>query len=130
MTTLTHRQIEHLRDAMQQRQAKLQAEVREVLARTGEYPFGELADVPDVGDQSVIELLQDLDNATVHRAIEEIRDIESSMQRMDAGTYGQCMDCTLPIDYKRLEAFPTAKRCLPCQEQYEKTHATATAPTL
>lgn len=130
MTILSPRQIEHLRKAMQVRQAALQGEVREVLARTGEYPFGELADVPDVGDQSVIELLQDLDNATVHRAVEEIRDIESALQRMDEGHYGHCADCGLPIDYKRLEASPTAKRCLPCQEQYEKTHAHATAPTM
>jgi RNA polymerase-binding protein DksA len=115
---------------MQQRQAKLQSEVREVFARTGEYPFGELADVPDIGDQSVMELLQDLDNAAVHRAIEEIRDIDSALQRIEDGTYGQCIDCSLPIGYKRLEAFPTAKRCLPCQEQYEKTHAHATAPSL
>lgn len=130
MTTLPQRQIEHLRATMQERQVKLQAEVREVFSRTGEYPFGELADVPDVGDQSVIELLQDLDNAAVHRAVEEIRDIESSLQRMDEGHYGQCIDCGLAIGYKRLEASPTAKRCLPCQEQYEKTHVHATAPTL
>lgn len=130
MTSPTQRQIDRLKQAMQERHASLQTDIREVLARSGEYPFGELADVPDVGDQSVIELLQDLDNAAVHRAIEEMRDIESALRRMNEGHYGQCLDCGLAIDHKRLQAFPTAKRCLPCQEQYEKTHAHVATPTL
>jgi hypothetical protein len=29
----------------------------------------------------------------------------------------------LAIDHKRLEAYPTAKRCLPCQQHREKTRA-------
>lgn len=130
MSTLTQKQLDHLKRLLLERLTSLQAEAKEVLARSGEYPFGELADVPDVGDQSVIELQQDLDNAAVHRAIEEIRDIETALDLIDAGSYGKCMDCGQPIGHKRLEAFPTARRCLPCQEQYERTHATATAPTL
>lgn len=130
MAALTPKHLEHLKQDMQRRQQVLLAEIREVLARSGEQPTGELADVADVGDQSVTELLLDLDNAMVGRAVSEIRDIEAAQERIAGGSYGQCIDCGQPIPYERLLAFPSAKRCLPCQAHYEKTHDHPLAPTM
>ena len=45
----------------------------------------------------------------------ELGDIEAAMERMDAGTYGQCADCGVTIPPARLNAYPTAKRCIDCQ---------------
>ena len=36
-----------------------------------------------------------------------------------------CIDCGQPIPFARLEAYPTAKRCLRCQQIREATHAPA-----
>lgn len=127
---LTKPQIDELKEMLQERRRKLRAEIMEVLARTGEHPYGELAGTPEVGDASVADLLIDLDNAMVHRDIEEIREIEAATERMARGEYGNCIDCSLAIDFERLQAFPAAKRCLPCQGQYEKTHAHDTTPTM
>ena len=44
-------------------------------------------------------------------------------ERVAAGRYGICIDCGRAIDYERLEAYPSAKRCLPCQQHREKTRA-------
>ncbi|PIT72264.1 conjugal transfer protein TraR [Limnohabitans sp. G3-2] len=45
----------------------------------------------------------------------ELGDIEAALERMDAGTYGQCTDCGVRIAPARLNAYPTAKRCIDCQ---------------
>lgn len=126
MTPLTQRQIAHLRQLLERRHELLSNDIREVSARSEQHPQGELADVPDTGDRSVNDLLIDLDNAELHRDVEEIRDIEAALNRMEKGSYGLCSDCGYVIDYERLAAFPSAKRCLQCQAQHEKTHMSAT----
>jgi DnaK suppressor protein len=50
----------------------------------------------------------------------ELGDIEAALERMDAGTYGQCTDCGVTIPAARLSAYPTAKRCIGCQTQKEQ----------
>jgi len=130
MTQLSKGQIQQLKDSLQERRDALRGQIMEVLARTGETPYGELAGIPDVGDASVADLLIDIDNAMVHRDVEEIREIEAALERMSQGDYGNCIDCGLAIEVERLQAFPVAKRCLLCQGQYEKTHIHDTTPTL
>lgn len=127
---LTQKQTDHLAELMRRRRGQLQDEIREVLIRTGEHPYRDLADIPDLGDESVADLLIDLDNAMVDRGIEEIRDIDSALARIADGSYGICQDCGLDIDQERLLVFPTAKRCLTCQGQHEKTYAHGGTPTL
>lgn len=130
MTSLTEQQIEELKGLMEQRRTRLRTEIMEVLARTEEHPYGELAGTPEIGDASVADLLVDLDNAMVHRDVQEIREIEGALERMSEGDYGTCTECGLAIEFERLQAFPSVKRCLPCQEQYERTHMHDTTPTL
>ena len=50
----------------------------------------------------------------------ELGDIEAALERLDAGTYGQCTDCGVTIPPARLNAYPTAKRCIDCQTQKEQ----------
>lgn len=45
--------------------------------------------------------------------------IEKALERIDAGTYGVCGDCSNPIPKERLVAVPTATRCVPCKEKAE-----------
>ena len=47
-------------------------------------------------------------------------DIEAALERIQAGTYGQCTDCGVTIPAARLNAYPTAKRCVDCQTLKEK----------
>ena len=50
----------------------------------------------------------------------ELGDIEAAMERVDAGTYGQCSECGAIIPPARLNAYPTAKRCIDCQTLAEQ----------
>ena len=52
----------------------------------------------------------------------ELGDIEAALERLDAGTYGQCTDSGVIIAPARLNAYPTAKRCIDCQTVAEQRH--------
>jgi len=61
----------------------------------------------------------DLENQEALEAIEnsgilEIRQIQAALKRISEGTYGICVHCGENIDPKRLEALPTATRCISC----------------
>lgn len=50
----------------------------------------------------------------------QLGDIDAALKRIQLGTYGQCIDCGTVIPPARLNAYPTAKRCLDCQIQKEQ----------
>ena len=45
---------------------------------------------------------------------DSLADVDDALNRLAAGTYGQCERCGKPISEARLEAMPTARRCLDC----------------
>jgi DnaK suppressor protein len=47
----------------------------------------------------------------------------AALDRLDAGTYGSCVDCGQPIPDERLEFRPEAARCLADQTAYEAAQA-------
>ncbi|SRR5712692_9040392 len=49
-----------------------------------------------------------------------LTDVQHALERIEQGTYGQCVDCGQPIPEKRLEAIPWAARDIKCQEQFEQ----------
>jgi DnaK suppressor protein len=54
--------------------------------------------------------------ATAERRVEAL----AAVARMDAGTYGDCIDCGNKIPEERLSFRPEAARCLSCQERFEQ----------
>jgi RNA polymerase-binding transcription factor DksA len=131
MSELTRTELDHLVRALAESKARLLQEIREVLARTGDERYARLAgEAADAGDESVADLLSDVSQAEVARDVNEVRDIIAAEARIAAGTYGTCIDCDADIEYRRLAAYPTAKRCFRCQQNHEKTHASAGRPTL
>ena len=68
----------------------------------------------DLEEQAVdledLETLEALESSEVH----EIRQIRGALKRIAEGTYGVCAKCGEDIDPKRLEALPTAIRCISC----------------
>ena len=43
-----------------------------------------------------------------------LNEVEQSLVRLDAGTYGRCEECGEPIDDTRLAELPTTRRCGTC----------------
>ncbi len=124
MENLTKRELDHFAKTLAARKERLLEEIRRVLARSDKEHYADiLAGGGDPGDTSIADLLSDVAQAEVARDIGEVRDIHAAQARIAAGTYGTCIDCGRPIDRKRLEAYPTAKRCIEDQQRREKLRA-------
>jgi RNA polymerase-binding transcription factor DksA len=52
--------------------------------------------------------------ALVRQARDHLAEIDSALDRLEAGTYGTCEVCTCAIPEDRLEARPTARSCVGC----------------
>jgi RNA polymerase-binding protein DksA len=129
MDALTKDDLEHFSRILAERKRRLGEEIRGGLARSGQERYADiLAGGDDAGDRSVADLLSDVTFAEVKRDAEEVRDISAAQARIAAGTYGTCIDCGRPIGRKRLEAYPTAKRCIEDQQRREKLRAASPHP--
>jgi len=51
----------------------------------------------------------------------ELANIENALERMKAGTYGQCEVCSGRIPLARLNALPYATVCIECQRELERS---------
>ena len=131
MSHLKDRQIEKLKNAMLERQRLLTEEVSAQRAQAAQEGNEDAMGGPgDAGDQSVVRMVTDLHLQEAGRDLEELRAIEAALAHIADGTYGRCDECGTEIDYARLEAQPTALRCVECQTVFEKTHAHKETPTL
>lgn len=53
------------------------------------------------------------------REYETLTQVEDAIQRLNAGTYGKCIDCGRTIEPARLEAVPWTPYCREDQEKHE-----------
>ncbi len=61
----------------------------------------------------------DQQNALLENSADQRAQVEAALARIDAGTYGTCVDCGQPIPDARLEVRPEAARCVADQEKFE-----------
>lgn len=131
MKHLTPSQIAHLERALDKRNRELREEIRALLLQSDAEHHRDLAGaVADIGDESVANLLADLDAAFIDRHVRDLREVENARRRLSTDTYGICVRCGQAIGYERLAAYPTATRCFACEAQREKTYAHEGTPTL
>ncbi len=123
MANFTENQLTQLRAALHKRYLELQNEIRNELAHTKDTDDFDLAEylnnIPD-----------DIDTALVDRQINEMRELEMSMKYLNELEFGDCIDCGNEIGFERLLAYPSAQRCIQCQNQYEKAFLQGPNPTL
>jgi DnaK suppressor protein len=62
---------------------------------------------------------RDLEFALDDHDTTELNLVEAALARIEAGSYGQCIDCGIQIPAARLHAAPEAMRCIACQEKAE-----------
>ena len=85
-----------------------------------------LATARDEEDQASVSLLAETQLALLGPKRQELEAIEEALQRLEHGTYGQCENCGLNIEPRRLEIMPETPLCRNCQQMREKL-AKATA---
>jgi DnaK suppressor protein len=61
----------------------------------------------------------------VDRRARELAEIDRALEDLDAGRYGVCRDCGVPIAEARLKVMPFATRCVACQARLEDVRRAA-----
>ena len=120
MPDLSEKQLQELEQRLRKRREELRNIIHAELASSEQEDFTELAGiVHDAGDESFAELLRGINLTTRARELDEIRDVEAALERIKNGNYNICTECGGEITYERLDAYPSAKRCITCQSRQE-----------
>ncbi len=119
------REVERYRKHLLAKREELNQRVR--AARSSEtHETGETA--ADLGDRALKttsrEMLYRL--STEEQAI--LKRIERALERIEAGTYGVCLNCGGAIQQGRLAAVPWARYCIDCQELLDRGEITPLEP--
>jgi DnaK suppressor protein len=97
---------------------------RKELVAKSELFFEELKEydirTADILDQSAQQTEFFTDFSTKERQCKLLQEIDLALDRIEAGEYGYCEITGEEIGVKRLEARPTATRCIEAQEQFER----------
>jgi len=125
MAALTQSQLDQLASKLNETYQALLREVRNELENSGnQHRIDLLNNEPgDSGDESLANALADFNLTILDRHTDGMLDIEAALQRIKNGEYGVCTDCGVDVAFARLQAYPTAKRCIACQEKRERDYA-------
>lgn len=132
MSQMTKNEFAQVEMKLRERQSALLEEVRKELdQRENQHLASVMGNHPgDSGDVSLADWLADLNILRVDRQIRELREIETKLAQVRDGTANECVDCGKPIGLQRLLAYPTAMRCVACQEKHEHIYAHGAHPGL
>ena len=107
--------IEEIREQLVDQREKILQSVKQHHVASQDMVRGDLVDQStDLSERELILGLAEGDRVKLQR-------IETALQMMDNNTYGICQECEESIPVKRLLAMPTARYCVSCKEQLERT---------
>jgi len=123
MSHLNGTQLNQAREQLAALEQALQAEIKaEVQNSNGDNTLNLADSVHDAGEESVADLLRDLNNALINQHLVALKQVNTAYQRLNTGHYGECSDCGEEIQWERLVKQPAASRCVSCQSLREKTY--------
>lgn len=120
MSKLSEQQLQDFRTLLMARGRELHLEVQGVESDRNQALTASRGEVEDAGDEAEVRREDEVRSAEEDRDEGELREVEAALARLDAGQYGICVDCDEAIPLARLQARPSAARCVACQEQDEK----------
>ena len=131
MRYLTIEQRESLVRALKSRSSVLVDEIAAALRQKDTPESIHLANrFEEVREEALADLELALDIAAVERDIAELRRVTEAQSRIHTPEYGDCADCGEVIPYTRLQAEPSAVRCISCQRAREARAGKGTPPSL
>ncbi|GBE08856.1 MAG TPA: TraR/DksA family transcriptional regulator [Gammaproteobacteria bacterium] len=121
MPNINEKDLNQLRDRLLTYRKQLLQEIHDKLIRDGSSDAISMAGrVHDAQEESLSEMLTEINLAMLTQHQHELKNLERAIKRMDEGKYGRCIDCDAPIAIARLQAYPTAVRCINCQAKHER----------
>lgn len=120
MTQLTESQRQSLHDALQARQEQLLQELDAVQVAHRERMRTANSAPPETYATQANQTAQDaVRDAEARRDHDELVAVRAALERLQDGSYGECLDCGETVGTARLQAFPAALRCIGCQSKLE-----------
>jgi DnaK suppressor protein len=77
-------------------------------------------DTQDIADQAVLSYQKEFLFSQGTSGHHQLRLVRQALGRMQDGSFGECVHCSMEINPKRLEALPWTPYCIDCQEKIEK----------
>jgi|SRR5579884_3516117 DnaK suppressor protein len=111
------KKLETFRKRLEERQQSL----RKTVSRTEE--DGRIAadqDAADIADRATSSYTKEFLFSQSNNDRQLLQMVETALQRIREGTFGECVSCGNEINPKRLEAVPWTRYCIECQEKLEK----------
>lgn len=105
-----------LHDRQREIQSVLRHRVRHL---PSDRPVGGL----DEGEHAEADYQEHIEVALIQMKGETLQRIQEALVRLDAGKYGDCVECGGEIAEQRLRALPFAVRCRACEESCEQQAA-------
>jgi DnaK suppressor protein len=111
------RKMKSYRDRLLERREGLFKQVNEAELSSRERDLEATQDPADMAANAYTKELLISMSANDRRLLEHI---DEALARVEAGVYGDCVNCGEPVAEKRLEAVPWARYCLKCQDLQER----------
>jgi DnaK suppressor protein len=105
--------LEEQRSTLLGRVTRLGIDIEQLQTLTATHGQGETEHATSASERAVAEALE----AGTLQALEEIA---FALARMDDGSYGICVSCSVPIGVERLRAMPQTQLCVTCQHAHER----------
>ena len=111
------KKLEAFRKKLEERQQAL----RKTVSRTEE--DGRTADqdsAQDIADRAASSYTKEFLFSVSNNERQLLQMVETALQRIREGSFGECVNCGSEINPKRLEAVPWTRYCIACQEKLEQ----------
>ena len=120
MPPLNEQRQTRLKEILLEQKRRMWNDLREdVFRNTGEALNTQFEIPQDPGEQSMIDLLEDLQLSIADIRRQQLTHLDEAMGKLERGTYGFCENCGAGIGEKRLQGMPLATHCIRCQENIE-----------
>lgn len=111
------KKLESFKKRLEERQMAL----RKTVSRTEE--DGRIADqdtAQDIADRAASSYTKEFLFSQSNNDRQLLAMVETALQRIREGVFGECVNCGNEINAKRLEAVPWTRYCIACQEKLEQ----------
>lgn len=110
---MNRKQMEKFKKLLDDKRVELLARVQ--AARATE-TAGPSENAPDLGDRALSSVTRDLSYVLSTGERDILKRIDDALDRLEAETYGECLNCEKKVQQGRLNAVPWARHCIDCQE--------------
>ena len=117
MSTRSPEFLNRIREKLRAQQALLERNMLSAVTEGRQSSTDDLQDAADQAVQSYQKELLFLQGTQGHSQLSQVR---SALERLEGGTFGECLQCGEPIGEKRLDAVPWTPNCIACQEKIER----------